>query len=287
MKKGILLLALSALFLINFVSAACTLTSSLINQDPYPAVPGDYVKLVFQVAGVTPTCGDVTFRLVPKYPISFDPGVSSDVSVLGGTYVKDYGSHILIPYQVRLDTEALDGEVSVEFWYTTSNFSEYYTSSEFNITVEDVRSNFEVYVKDYNTATGIITFEVLNIGGVDVEALTIEVPKQSGIEIKGANREIMGDLDSNEYTTADFEAVAQAGEINVRLIYTDSVDVRREVNKTISFDPTYFDGLSRSKVVVPWWLYVLILGAVGFFAWRLYRRHKKKKLHHQLELHKK
>ena len=40
------------LFSISGVFAGvCDLDVSLINQDPYPAIQGDYVKLVFQVDG--------------------------------------------------------------------------------------------------------------------------------------------------------------------------------------------------------------------------------------------
>ena len=282
MKKGAFIFVVLAVFMLNFASAACALTPTLINQDPYPAVPGDYVRLVFQITGVeNPQCNTVTFRLVEQYPFSFDPGVSSDVSIKGGTYTNDYGSHLIIPYKVRLDNDALDGNTTLEFVYTTSNFSAFSISTDFNLVVEDVKSDFEVYVKDYSKSTQTITFEILNIGDVDVEALTIENLNQDNVEIKGANREIVGDLDSNEYTTADFEAIAKEGDINLKIIYTDSVNVRRELNKTISFNPDYFNGLNRDKKSVSWLIYVLILAVAGFIAWRFYRRHKRKKLHQQ------
>ena len=55
MKRSDKLLILLPLFLISLtlVSAiACDLKVSMINQDPYPAIPGEYVKIVFQVEGV-------------------------------------------------------------------------------------------------------------------------------------------------------------------------------------------------------------------------------------------
>jgi len=281
MRKEILISLVFAVFLLNFVSAACTLTPTLINQDPYPAVPGDYVKLVFQVSGVdNPECRKLTFRLVDKYPISFDPGVNPEISIMGGSYTNDYSNYVVLPYKVRLDSDAVDGNTKIELIYTTSNFSDSSISADFNISVEDVKSDFEVYVKDYSASTQTITFEILNTGDVDVQALTVEIPKQENVDIKGANREIVGDLDSNEYTTADFEALARNGEINLKIIYTDSINVRRELNKTVSFDPTYFDGLNRDKQSSPIWLYILIPIVIGFFVWRWYRKHKKKKLHH-------
>ena len=47
------MLALFGMLLITgLVSASCVLDTTLLNQDPYPAVPGDYVNLVFQVTGL-------------------------------------------------------------------------------------------------------------------------------------------------------------------------------------------------------------------------------------------
>ena len=67
MKRGLVIILL-ALFAINFVAGICDLEVSLLNQDPYPAVPGDYVKLVFQIKDISGAdCNDMTFKLVEKY----------------------------------------------------------------------------------------------------------------------------------------------------------------------------------------------------------------------------
>ena len=112
---------------------------------------------------------------------------------------------ILLPYKLRIDENALDGENPIEVYYSNKNCFKWLIK-EFDITVQDTRADFEVYVKDYDYITKELTFEILNIAETDVEALTIEIPKQDNIDIKGANRIVVGDLDSNEYTTADFEA---------------------------------------------------------------------------------
>ena len=52
MKGSIFILVIAIIFLSSNVSAVCNLDASLINQDPYPAIPGDYVTIVFQLAGV-------------------------------------------------------------------------------------------------------------------------------------------------------------------------------------------------------------------------------------------
>ena len=76
MKKSIItsfILLLAVFYAFGTVTAAaCTLDISLINQDPYPAIPGDYVKVVFEIDGLeNPNCGTVTFGIKEDYPKTF------------------------------------------------------------------------------------------------------------------------------------------------------------------------------------------------------------------------
>ena len=69
-KRGKLILSslFFAIFLISLVSAVCTLEVSLVNQDPYPAVQGDTVRILFQVSGVQDSsCNGASFQLDPGY----------------------------------------------------------------------------------------------------------------------------------------------------------------------------------------------------------------------------
>ena len=238
MKKGVTILLL--LISINLVSAlTCDLDASLLNQDPYPAVPGDYVKLVFQVTGIDSTdCSDITAELIEDYPVQFDPGKDGSRIFKKVDYIKDFASTLLIPYEVRIDNDALDGSTPIEI--KIQNKGDSSIIKTFNLEIDDVRADFEVYVKDYSYATNELTLEVLNIEAADVEALSVEIPRQDTIEIKGAKRIVVGDLDSNEYTTADFEAIPSDGEFQVSLTYSDTINTRRTIEKTVNFDSSYF-----------------------------------------------
>ena len=118
--KRVAILLLASLFLISLVSAtavleSCNPTVSLINQEPYPAIPGDYVKVVFQIDGVTnPSCGQVIAEYVPEYPFSLDPNVSNKISLKSGTFIsQDYQSYFLAPFELRVDKDALDKSYTV------------------------------------------------------------------------------------------------------------------------------------------------------------------------------
>lgn len=276
-KKVILFLFLFLSIGIAAAETTCDLDVTLVNQDPYPAVPGDYVKLVFQIEGLdSPTCDDITFNLLSDYPIEFNPGEDGLRMFKKLDYIKDYATNLLIPYEVRIHKDALDGANPVEIRVQAKNNAP--LTKTFNIEVDDVRADFEIYIKDYSYKTHEITLEILNIESSDIEALTIEIPKQDNIQIKGANRVVVGDLDSNEYTTADFEALLSDGEFKVNLIYSDVINTRRTVEKTVSFDSSYFvdrkiDQKTTSMITYILWALIVLL--VGWWVFRKFNKNKK------------
>ncbi len=284
MKKTISLIFVIFLTIIftNNVSAEgiCELDVNLANQDPYPALPGDYVEVLFQVSTVTEDCKDgAIIDLILDYPFSLDDGASTRV-IEFDTYVReDYDSSWNSIYKIRVDKDALDGDYPVELRYREGNSlsKDDYFYEIFNITVEDVTTDFEVHIDNYKIADKTFVLEVLNTGDQDIKALTVEIPKQKNIIVKASNKNIVGDLDANEYTTADFEAVPLEGEIKVNLYYTDSINERRMIEKTVFYDPSYFvdskDNIKPNKTGTYVTVFIILLLIVLFFI----RRHKHKK----------
>ena len=274
MRKEVILLSL--IFMLTIASAACEIEATLLNQDPYPAVPGDYVKLVFQIEGINGAdCNDITFNLLEDYPIKFDPGKTGLRTFKEADYIKGYESNILIPYEVRVDGEALDGANPIEA--KMQNKGDAPQIIEFNLEIDDVRADFEIYIKDYNYATNELTLEILNIESSDVEALRVAIPKQQNIIIKGASQTNVGDLDSNEYTTADFEAVPSNGEITVDLTYSDTINKPRTVTKTVTFDSSYFTDRKADQKTTSIYTYLFYAAVIIAIAYWILKRRKKKK----------
>ena len=276
MKRVVI--ALLFISMMSFILAeACQVDVTLLNQDPYPAVQGDYVKLVFQVDGVANSeCNAVTFELLEKYPLIFDAGQRRTFSINSGTYTgSNYQDFFMATYKVRVNSDALDGANPIEVRYNYGFDST--QTKEFDMEVEDVRADFEVVIKDYDYGTHELTLEILNIEDSDVEALTVQIPKQENIEVKGNNRPVVGDLDSNEYTTADFEAIIKDGEIVVDLIYSDAINVRRTVQKTVTFDSSYFTNRKADQKSVGMTTYVIWIAIISGLAWFIWKKIKKKK----------
>ena len=148
-----------------------------------------------------------------------------------------------------------------------------------HIEVEDVRADFEVNVKNYNYLTHELVLEILNIAKSDVEALSLEIPKQDNIEVKGSNKVIVGDVDSNEYTTADFEATPSDGEIKLLLTYSDTINTRRTAEETITFDSTYFTNRIADQKTTGTGTYIFwgaVILVIGWWAVKKFTKKKKK-----------
>ncbi len=278
-SRGILFVFL-VLLSFGMVSAVstCGLGVKLINQDPYPAVPGDYVKLVFQIDGLlsSANCGDITLNLIPDYPISLNPGESAVRTFKKVDYIKDYKTSILVPYKVRVGKDALDGKTPIEVMVQSKGDAPF--SKTFNLSVKDVRAKFVVYVKNYDYATDEITLEILNIGSSKVEAVSVQIPKQEGIGVKGSNKMIVGDLDSNEYSSASFETHFKNNtKFNIDIGYSDAINVRRTVEKTITFDSSYFTNRKADEKKTGVWTYVLWFLVVGLLGYWGYKKIKNKK----------
>lgn len=289
MKRGLIALALlMSVFSIGLVSAVqCDLSVELINQNPYPAVPGEYVDVVFQINGVgNPECGVVNFEVIQEFPFSLDPYVSGVTSVKAGTYSKDFSSFLIAPYKIRVDKDALDGDSPLEVRYSKNSgrVDDVYIVKEFNINIADSRTDFEIFISNYNPITNTIDFDILNIGKNNIEALTIEIPKQDNIVMKGSNVNIVGSLDSNEDTSFSFLGVPKAGEIKLNVLYTDEINVRRTLEKTVTYEPEFFKSNGQSSGISIWvWIVLVVVLVGGFWYWRRRKAMKKKEMlkHHR------
>lgn len=287
MMKRLFIIICLLLLIIPGVAAitnkgACDLDATLLNQDPYPAVPGEIVKLVFQIDGLSdPDCGTVSVIFKEEFPFTLDPSSKVFQQAEAGTYIKNYGDFWLIPYKVRVNKDALDGDNKLSL--DIKNSAHVGTKLEdFEVNVRDLRTDFEIAVKEYNPATRILTFQILNIGENDVEALTVDIPTQDSLAVKGSSRNIVGSLDSNDDTTFSFEGIPKGGDIKLIITYTDEINERRILEKITSFDSDLFNNRAGEEQGMSAWFYVaLILVLIWVYRW--YRNRKNKKRHSAAE----
>lgn len=283
MKKELILIAFLVLSS-NFLSAACTLNVSLLNQDPYPAVPGDYVKVVLQIEGVSQKdCGDISIYPNIAYPFSLDADSEYVQSTKSGTFVKDYSNHWIVAYKLRVDKNALDGVNNLSISYSAGEGT---FTKEIPIQVENPVTTFEVHVKTYSPSTKQLTLEVLNVGEKNVDSLVLEMPKQDSAITYGANYALIGTLDSNDDDTVTFNADMKNGEIKLILNYNDENNFRRTYETTTPFDEELFSRklkTSSTSFSISSFIYGILFIIVIKFIYRFYKKRKmnaKKPLKH-------
>jgi hypothetical protein len=277
MKKSLIITLLLFVFATSFVLAECDLDVQLVNQDPDPAVPGDYVRLLFQVSGIAGTeCGEISFELLENYPIRFDPDFNPVKTFSAGTFARGFSSNRTIPYKVRVDPNALDGDEEIEILYSTKGSKSFRISKLFDIRIEEVKADFQVFIRSYNYDTRRLTLEVLNTGKNDVRSLVLTIPSQENVRVLGGNKNIVGDLDSNDYTSTDFEALPEDGIIVVELEYTDKTGERRQAQAEIVFESERFehtipDNSARNRNLI-----IIAVLVLAFIVWRVLKKKKKK-----------
>jgi hypothetical protein len=256
------------------LAEACQLDVSLLNQDPYPAVQGDYVKLVFQIDGVANTeCKQVSFELLEKYPLIFDAGQQRRFTIDSGTYTgSNYQDFFMATYKVRVNADALDGSNPIEVRYNYGVGST--QTKEFDIDVEDVRAEFEIFISEYDPTTKEATLDILNIGTHDIEALTLVILEQEGLDVMGSNTNIVGDLDSNEDTSADFKAEMATGKYNILMRYSDTNGERRTTEMSFDFDGEQFKAEKTGSSIWTKLFWVIVIAAIGWFGWKKWKKKK-------------
>lgn len=279
MKRGLLFI-FTFFFSLNFILAnSCNLDISLLNQEPYPAIPGETVKVVFQVDGISSQdCGDISLGIVESFPFSLDPSSESSYTIKSGTFTKDYQSYFMAPFTLKVNEDANNGLTKLEVKYQTINSaSTSYILKTFNLEVKNVKADFDIFVRDYNSLTNQIIFEILNIADSDIKAVMVEVPTQDGLEILGANKQNIGDLYSKEDATANLKLRTENDYIDLIIHYSDLTNSRRSIEKRVEFHKENFSSSDVKEGNNNFWVILIILIIVGFIFYR-YRKNKKKKL---------
>jgi len=282
MKKSILICLFAVFTVLSFVSATgCDISTSLISQDPYPAIPGDYVKLVFELSGVNnPSCQGSMFEIAPEYPFSSDPGQNLAVNVNEISFIDNFKQTVIVPYKLRVDKDAVDGDAVIKTKLTvgTTDTSKY-SFENFNVSVKDVRANFDVILNDYSYATNNFVIGIVNVGKNDAESLIVSIPEQVNIVVSGASEKVIGSLASNDDTTVSFSATPKAGPINITLSYNDKTNNRRTLDTQIVFQTGAFDNTKAStgKSATYYAVIILIILVVVYLVYRHYKKNKKKK----------
>lgn len=239
------------------VTDSSYLMTTLINQDPITAVPGDYVTLTFKVENRgTVDTNDVVLTLIPSYPFSLDPSINAtqELGTIRGSQSND--NLYLVKYKVRVDKDAIEGESEINLGYTYN--SKISQTKTFNISVNNSQTDFDVINQgSTSTSSGTSTsLAIANIGANDAQAVIMKIPEQKNFKVIGPSSNIVGNLNGGDYTVMTFQIVpannanisatrtnisaAIESNLTVEISYTDTLGIRRTVQKDVQIG---FSGL--------------------------------------------
>jgi len=259
----------------------------LVNQDPSSAVPGEYVNLLFKVENRgTNDAKNVSLELLFQYPFSLDPGLNT-IQELGTVKGLQSGDNsFLVRYKVKVDKDAVDGGNEIKLKYSEYDSS---ATTKFNISVSDSRTDFDIVVQDSTTLA------IANIGSNTAYSVIVKIPEQKDFRVSGTSANIIGNLNAGDYTLTTFQInptgianVSTSGgkNLTVEISYTDTLGIRRTVQKEVSFDSvsesaksTIQASQSSTSIIGNNGLTYIIIGVVGIVvvvAFLKIRKRKKK-----------
>jgi hypothetical protein len=301
-------------------SPSCKPQIKLVGQDPVPATPNSYLKLVFEVSNLGGIdCQEgLAIKLNQAYPFSLDPGINEFQTLSARPYASGYNTVWTVPYTVKIASDTINGEYNLTLFYHTGNsevFGDSYSIASFNITIKDTQTDFSTIVQE--TSGTQVSIGIVNIGENTANALIVGIPQQDNYETSGVSEQIVGNLAAGDYTIVSFtltqknlkdptkingtrpSGTATVGQpLKIKISYTDGIGKRRSVINELQLTTTpssnmtqmipngaNFGKRNNSSSVLLWWILgiiVVVLAAGAFVYFKYFRKRKKSsEKHHQ------
>jgi hypothetical protein len=293
-KFWILLIAIfiTQLYLVS------SLTISSVNTNPNEVQPGEKFSLDLKIennleddvenvvvslnlnAVISPTTGQVISSAPP-----FAPYQSSSEVIIEDINGEDdeKASFDLIAF-----SDAVSGtyNIPIQVSYKLNNGTKVPSESLGVVSVIvnakpqiDVSSEGGVLIKGTN---GKISIKIVNSGLGNAKFLSISLNQISGMRITGSNKVYIGNIDSNDFDTADFNVFVNADapsliNLPVQLTYTDSRNNEITENKIVSINTYTTKEATDLGLIGRNNTFVIILSVVGVLVlFLIYRRIRKK-----------
>ena len=184
------------------------LNANLLNQDPDPAIPGEYLELRFNVfKSGNNDARNIEFYLDVEHPFYFDNSDSPDRNLSlwrghsGDTWYQT------LHYKLLVSEDAIKGDYELELKYKFNNLN-IWNVQKFTIRVDEKKEPYFVLGNLITTPRKLlgglneskIDIEIQNIGSGDAEHVILEVELPDGFNSTYAfsNRFNLGNLDSSQ-----------------------------------------------------------------------------------------
>lgn len=262
MKKIIpaktIILALTCLLMLATISIVyadeagfASIDSTMLNQDPDPAVPGKYVDVRWKIVKYgNEKLEDVRFTLELDYPFYFDSADTKTKNVGDWIGYSGEDEYYILHYKFRVADDAKEGDYTIKLSADSdrASFEEEYTlrvaeKNESDLVIGTITSSPTRLVSGTDEAEISVTLE--NIGNADAENTNVELKLPDGFEpsYSYSYRSNLGTVESGSSDTATFyfdipEGIpGKAYPAKLLIRYKDSSDEDNEYKTiTLPFD---------------------------------------------------
>jgi len=151
-KKFSLFLVLSLMVVLMTAFAVAQqspiINITLMNQDPDPVGPGQYVEIRFKIhnEGFKTTAENFQLFLESTYPFTLDANENPDRSIGDLPALGDGGNVIIVKYKLRVAEDAVEGENKIYLKYKHGN-------------TQWIRKEFEISVQTLDANLGIVSID--------------------------------------------------------------------------------------------------------------------------------
>jgi hypothetical protein len=237
-------------------SSPCSPTIKLVSQDPNPAVPNDYVKVIFEISDMG-NCNGFAVRLNPEYPFSLDSNATAVQVIETNPYSSGYKTAWVVPYKIRVDSAAFDGDYNLKLQHHegSSEFFNSYFEEGFNLSVKDSRTEFDAVIQEVSGSD--ISIAIANTGKYTANSVVVRIPEQEFFSVGGTDGQMVGNLESGDYTIVGFtvsrKTASSWGLQNISRGNLSASPVPQNVSSgsrdKLKFDIYYTDNIGERRVV--------------------------------------
>lgn len=264
---GVIMLIFTIMIIFNVSSAAgalenaCYPSIKLVNQDPYPATPGSYVKVLFSISGLeNPFCKGMSIKLEPEYPFSLNPGDTGIKTMSGSTFIAGSVSNWNIPFKLQIAPDAFEGDYKLKLTYrmdTDVNNDNYDLQQNFNVTITDAQTDFDTVIQ--GTSGTQMSLGIVNIGKNTANSLVVSIPTQENFRAIDINQQIVGNLAVGDYTIVSFNInpknIPNVSKTNPNVPSTNQEPIKsftpfNQESKNLQIKIDYTDGIGKRRSVL-------------------------------------
>ncbi|MBW2963573.1 COG1361 S-layer family protein, partial [Candidatus Woesearchaeota archaeon] len=273
-------------FMVRVESPDSILSLEGIYTQPEQMVPGQDAKLYIKLNNQA----DNILRNI-KLSLDLDdvPIVPTDSSDEKSVYQIKAGEEEWVVFNLvaEADAEAKIYKVPVDLTYYDVAGNLYSKETTIGLKIGDEPelllyiSETEVYAKGQK---GAVTITIANHGLANVKLMKMTLMPSENYEVISANEVYIGDVDTDDIESQDFDVYVSKGketvDLLVKLEYRDANNKKITENYQVplklysSWEARKF-GLKKSSSWV-WLIVLVILGVVGYFLYHRYWRKKKK-----------